>query len=60
MLADKLRIVELKRRLLSTATMLAEDEVYSREDAVKDITWVVRQLDDMEVQATKNVFFKGK
>ena len=48
MLADKLRIVELKRRLLSTSMMLAEDEVYSREDAVKDIAWVVRQLDDIE------------
>ncbi|MGD6775252.1 hypothetical protein [Sutcliffiella horikoshii] len=48
MLTDKLRIVELKWRLLSTATMLAEDEVYSREDAVRDIAWVVRQLDDME------------
>lgn len=50
---DKARIVELKHRLLNAACMLAVDKQYSREDAVEDIKFVLRELYDMERHVTK-------
>jgi hypothetical protein len=48
MLDDKVRIVDLKQRLLNVASMLVNPDAYDREDALEDLKFVLRELDDME------------